>query len=698
MKTDFIKKSGCFNMKMNFPDRALSGIISFYLLDLLLAIYIIMIINYSTDYHFNPVIYITAGLAVFVFIRTIMMFFGSKYFVLDRVRIIKDIIEDFKKGRFITTAEDISGDDEFSKALKELIMVGKHLDNIVSTQRNEIDTFHELYNSMVFSISSYFIVLNEDEKVVYANEAFCKKFKFDGGELPSKALDEIFYFVNARLKGGIAQARNQDKPVVLERIHLLSVKKVSIISDVKIIKMLVQGRNQIIIIIDDITGKLRKDYQISIMSQISESIQQDVEIERVLFSILTGVTSGSGLGFNRAQLFLVENDEYLSGKMAVGPDSFEEAIDIWSSVSTSSALDDPDFILEGIHNQKFLERVLKFRIPLSDDNILTKSLQERVNVHIFDSWNDSRVDDKVREFVDVKEFVIVPIIAANRSIGLIIVDNKFNQIPIGEDSIELLTIFASQAALSIESHNSLIRVKEEMQKIERRQDAIVESEKMAAVGRIAAHISHEIRNPLVTMGGYARRIFQLSKDAEKNAASIKKSANIILNESERLEKILSNVMDFTRPSKYIKEFNNINDIILDTIDLLKNLFLERKIEVRTLFGENLPLVKSDGNQMKQVVLNLLQNAIDVSSPGDFIEVETLFESDKIIIKVRDTGSGIDEEDPNIVFEPFFTTKVTGVGLGLANVKKIIMDHNGIIDVANRSETGVEFRIELPCPA
>lgn len=675
------------------------GLVAFYMQDVLLACYLLVILFAGPHYHINLALYMLGGIGVFLIIRALMITSGRRYFLINRLNIIKDIISEFKKGRFLTRINTISGDDEFAKVLRELVVVGKQLDKIVSAQRNEIDTFHELYNSMVFSISSYFIVLDDDDKIVYANEAFCRKFRVDQGDISGKALEDIFYFVNARLRGGVRQARAGEKTVVLERIHLLSVQKVSIISDVKIINMVVQGRDQIIIIIDDVTNRLRKDYQISMMSQISESIQRDVEIERVLHTILTGVTSGSGLGFNRAQLFLLEDDEYLAGKMAVGPDTFEEAIDIWSSVS-STGFQRPESVPadNDDHANRFLERVLKVRMHISLKNVFTSSLKDMVNIHVYDSSTDERVDREIRDFMDVKEFVVVPIIAVNRPIGIIVVDNKFNLMPIGNDNIELLTIFASQAALSLESHGSLVRVRGEMEKIERRQEAIVESEKMAAVGRIAAHISHEIRNPLVTMGGYARRILQLSRDIEKNSGNIKKSANIILKESERLEKILSNVMDFTRPSKYIKEFNNINEVILDTYNLLKNLFLERRISCVMDLKEDLPLVKSDSSQMKQVILNLFQNSIDVTPSGGTVEVKTYNFDDWVVILVKDTGTGIGEEDPDIVFEPFFTTKVTGIGLGLANVKKIIMDHNGTIEARNSPEGGAEFEIRLPCPA
>ena len=172
------------------------------------------------------------------------------------------------------------------------MIAGRHLDSIMTAQKKEIDNFNELYNSIIFSISSYFIVLGDDDRVLFANDGFYKKFQFQRDEIYNKKIEDIFYFVNARLKGGIAQVRQTGRTVVLEKTHLLTLNKVSIIADIKISNIIVKDASQIIIIIDDMTKKLRNDYQISLMSQISESIQKDDEIDRVLFTILTGVTSG----------------------------------------------------------------------------------------------------------------------------------------------------------------------------------------------------------------------------------------------------------------------------------------------------------------------------------------------------------------------------------------------------------------------
>jgi PAS domain S-box-containing protein len=640
---------------------------------------------------------------LYVASKPVLNYMLGSYLYVKRIRYLKDVISNFKKGKYSVPVEAVESGDTVSLILKDLSIVGRHFDDIVSTQKDEIEKFKELYNNIVLSVSSYFIVLNDKSEIIFANESFCKNFQYQLEELVKRRISEIFYFTSGRVDDSIEDARKSGESVVLKSMRLMSKNRVAIIADVKISLIKVHGENQIVFLMDDVTSKARKDYQISLISQISESIQKDDEIDRVLFAILTAVTSGSGLGFNRAMLFLSDEVEsVLVGRMAVGPDTFEEAIQIWG------ALQGEDLnILEEMKGasvkerkgQKFYEKVVGRTFPMSADNVFTQTLRSQKSAHLHDVWNDPRADLEIREFMDVNEFVVAPLVAGNRSIGLIIADNKYNHAPIWHDNIELLSIFAVQAALSIESCNSLSIVRDQMGKIKARQDAIVESEKLAAVGRIAAHIAHEIRNPLVTVGGYARRILQQTKGIAKGGESIKQAATVILQETERLEKILSNVMDFTRPSTYIREYNNLNDIITDTVSLLKNVFQERKIECVLNLNADIPLIKSDYNQLKQVVLNLFQNAMDAMEQGGRLESVSLIDvpQNKVVIYIRDTGVGIKEENIERLFEPFFTTKVTGVGLGLAVVKKIINDHDGEITVRNRPEGGTEFRIEFSAP-
>jgi PAS domain S-box-containing protein len=620
------------------------------------------------------------------------------FFIWKNLRHLRQIIDEFKKGKFELTEYDTGNPNDISQILKELLYVGKQFEFIVSSQSDELKKFHEIYNHIIYSFDSHFIVIDKKERVLYANESFCKKFNVEVEKITGKDLSNVFYFENTRLKIKINQVINNktNRSAVLKNVHLMSVHKKSIISDIKISIINLSGEEQIVLIIDDITDRFSKDYHASILSHISETMGDENEAEITSYNILTGVTSGSGLGFNRAMLFMVE-DDMLQGRMAVGPDSFEEAIEIWSSLSSADTAVTIQYPIE-IKRGALLQKVQNYSVSLSEENVFTQAVKSMEKVHIRDAKNDERVSDDIIKFMDVNEFLIMPMISFKKVIGIIIADNKYNMTGISTQSIDLLSVFSFQAAVLFESYINLIEVRKEMKKLEERQNAIIESEKMAAVGRIASHIAHEIRNPLVTMGGYAKRIFKYSAENNIDIKNIINSADIILEESERLEKTLSNVMDFTMPFKYIKEFNNVNDIIMDTYRLLKNVFLEKNIKADMNLAENLPNVKSDFNQMKQVFLNLFQNAIEATPSGGKLSIASNSDDSYISIKVRDSGTGIQIKDPNLIFEPFFTTKVTGVGLGLANVKRIIKDHSGEITVSNITDGGAEFVIKLPLPS
>ncbi len=631
---------------------------------------------------------------------TLLIFFRFIYkvFFTNNIRKILSVVDNFKKGIFVQPSNEVKGNDLLSKMYGELLIASRHLDNIIKSQKNEIDKFRELYTNMMFSMNAYIVALDFNNKIIFTNELFLNKFQLSPSEVNGKNLSDIFYFLTGTVLQAIEEIKSSHESIILEKTHLISHNRISIIADIKLSFMLSNNEPQIIMVMDDVTNKTKRDYQISLITQLSGTIQKDDALDHILRTILTAVTSGTGLGFNRAMLFLRDDkNNILYGRMSVGPDTLDEAFSIWSSLNP---LKGKEILSRGINGDDAHGRLLKEKVEstsfdLNEDTIFTQILQSGETIHITDALHDQRVNDEIKKFIDVNEFVIVPLIALNKIIGILIADNKFNQMPITQDSVDLLTVFAYQAALSIETYNNLELLKQEMEKIRHRQEAIVESEKLAAIGRIASHIAHEIRNPLVTVGGYSRRILQTANAQQVDIQKIKKAAQIIMTETERLEKILANVMDFTRPSPFLLRFNNINEIIDDTASLLSNLFQERRVEL-SLQLQEVPLIKSDFNQMKQVMLNLLQNALDATQPYGIVEVKTYSDDKKVYIEVSDTGSGIVEEDIYRIFEPFYTTKTTGVGLGLAIVKKIISDHNGDIKVINK-ERGAVFTISIPLP-
>ena len=635
-------------------------------------------------------IYIFAAVGIFFLLRILFFFAKRIYFYKPRLDIIRRIISNFRSGNYIYFADTITGNDLLAKLIKSLVTTGMQIEKNINPQQSEIKFFRELYSSVNLSAESHFIVLDEDERIVFTNRHFCSYFHFDEKYILGKKLEDVFYYMNPHFQDSIIKVKNGEDNIVLKKMQFISSDRISITADISITFLSSWGKTHMVIIFDDMSGK--KDYQLSLMSLISKSMEGGNVIEQIFATILTGITSGSGLGFNRAMLFFVENGN-LAGKMAVGPDSFEEAMEIWTSLSNAPPVAGGNNIFDA--GKQLTESVLQTSFPMNSDNIFVNALIKNERLHIYDSYNDNRVDDKIRQLMDVKEFVVMPISAMNSHIGIIVADNKFNKIPINDYDIELLSMFTIQAAFSIETYKRLTLLENEMDKLKRKQEAIVEAEKMAAVGRIAVHISHEIRNPLVTMGGYARRIVSTARSTKQTEEEIKRFGRIILEESERLERILSNVMDFTRPDTDTKKINDINEVIENTINLFYNYLLEKKIVIVLEKDENAPLIKIDFNQMKQVILNLIQNSIDAMPSGGYIKIITLYKDERIIIKIHDSGSGFDAAYINELFTPFFTTKKTGIGLGLANVKRIIANHMGSIEAKNLQEGGAEFTIMLP---
>ncbi|MGE5894937.1 MAG: ATP-binding protein, partial [bacterium] len=230
----------------------------------------------------------------------------------------------------------------------------------------------------------------------------------------------------------------------------------------------------------------------------------------------------------------------------------------------------------------------------------------------------------------------------------------------------------------------------------RLQEQLVLAEKLAALGRLAANVAHEIRNPLTAIGGYARRLDRhLSPET-----SGKNYTGIIISEVSRLEKILKNVLVYSRESSLDLERSDVNEIIEESLKIFEPVCAERSIEIRKSLA-HIPEIMTDRERIKEVINNLISNAIDSMPRGGILGIitteETLKERPYLSVKVTDTGQGIPGDKLKMIFEPFFTTKVLeqGTGLGLAISKKIVEDHGGFIGVESTVGKGSMLTFHLP---
>jgi signal transduction histidine kinase len=226
---------------------------------------------------------------------------------------------------------------------------------------------------------------------------------------------------------------------------------------------------------------------------------------------------------------------------------------------------------------------------------------------------------------------------------------------------------------------------------------LVQSEKLASLGRMSAGLAHEIRNPLTAI---KMLIFSLQREVKKDSRKTKDFA-VIIKEIERMENFLQNFLDFARPPEPNFDLVDINEVVRDTLDLLSPQFRNHKIElIEQLFPDNIK-VFGDKEQLQIVLVNIMLNGIQSMPDGGELKVATTLqkssnEFDSVAqIQISDSGAGIPAELMDTIFDPFVSGTEKGTGLGLSIAYQIINNHNGWIEAMNNSTRGATFIVKLP---
>jgi len=228
----------------------------------------------------------------------------------------------------------------------------------------------------------------------------------------------------------------------------------------------------------------------------------------------------------------------------------------------------------------------------------------------------------------------------------------------------------------------------ERKKLEKK---VLESERLATIGQGVSYISHEIKNPLMLIGGFAQQVLRKISQNGKN----KEKLEIIIKEVARLEEFLSEVTDITRPSQPKKVMTNINSVVEELSAFLHDEFKMHHVIFETSLDPQIPEISVDPKQMRQVLINVMKNAMEAMPEGGRLSITTQLQEDRVKLCIIDTGQGIAPENLKSVFDPFVTTKAKGTGLGLAISRKIIEDHEGLISLESTSGQGTVCNITLP---
>lgn len=224
------------------------------------------------------------------------------------------------------------------------------------------------------------------------------------------------------------------------------------------------------------------------------------------------------------------------------------------------------------------------------------------------------------------------------------------------------------------------------------QKRLRETERLVAMGKTVSGLAHELKTPLIAIGGLSRLVRRTIK---KNDSLVREKLDIIVEETNRLEKMVTEMLDFSRPLELHQNKGNMNQVVGHCLAIISHFAKEKKVDVQNLSAENLPMMSFDVERMKQVLINLLTNAIQASSEGEKVSIYSYKIRRKLIIDVKDSGSGIPLDKREEIFSPFFTTKEGGTGLGLPIAQKIVEAHRGHLEILENQEEGTTFRVVIP---
>ncbi|MBN1444640.1 MAG: HAMP domain-containing histidine kinase [Candidatus Omnitrophica bacterium] len=445
------------------------------------------------------------------------------------------------------------------------------------------------------------------------------------------------------------------------------------------------------------------NYELYLLHTISKALKGTFNEDFILKLTLTGLTANGALGLSRASVFYYDREKALIyGKAGIGPYNEDEALEIWSDLSRKSIPLESylQHAVEGsVTIQKFPEKVCDIVINIDElppENYFKRVIAERKIFHLTDiSEENFGLPKEIRDIFVPSEIIILPLSSSRNVIGIIMADNAFHYNPVDESTLRLVSLLSIQTGIALENarnHNVIKRQLEELRELhsamEILQEEFIKKEKLSTIGKMASYFVHEIKNPLVTVGGFAKRITE-SEDIN----IIKRDAGIILKEIKKFEQILGKLSGFTLLSPSKVERVSLVETVKEVIDFFELEFSRKHINIQIDIKENV-YMKAERVQIFEVLFNLVSNSVESMKTGT-IKITGAKEAFFVKITVSDTGKGIPSENIPRVTEPFFSTKTGGFGLGLFIVENIIENYGGKMEVSSAENRGTAVTVYLP---
>jgi len=463
-------------------------------------------------------------------------------------------------------------------------------------------------------------------------------------------------------------------------------------------------------IIDDVSEKVKRQQELrsrvdelSILSQISQEVSSAIDTEEILKVILTGVTARQGLGFNRAFLFLLDDESrMLTGRLAIGPTDAAEAGKIWSSLERDDrSLSDIISLYQEESertNRSLTDLISGMRIDTTNGSLFARAMQERTPMVVEYDTELDHVTERILGRMGEKQIAMTPLVTRDRPIGLLVVDNAITGKNITDHDRQFLKLIADQTAAAVERsylyrdlRERAVELEQMNRKLAETQNQIIEAEKMSVIGQITAAVAHELRNPLTIIGGFANL---MNKNLEPGASD-GEYLNIIISETQRAEAVLTDVLDFSRASQAKDRQLELNQLVKQANDMLSVRMGNGRGRVQlSLSDSELPLWGNSDQLLHayyQILWSLVQDLPVEVTP----RVCTFALADASRMEICCDHTPRFREEVEKTLAQYFSGNNSTKRLPLIVAEETLKHHGGDLGVESNPEEGPVLFVQIP---
>lgn len=318
------------------------------------------------------------------------------------------------------------------------------------------------------------------------------------------------------------------------------------------------------------------------------------------------------------------------------------------------------------------------------DKASFQPLMSDLSVLLDAKWLKTLIDNRVPmyEVKEIDAFLVVPCFVEERLIGFFALGRKLSEDAYTDEDLRLLRALANQAGMALDHTRSYEKIRADLELVERQ---LERSQRLASLGTLTAGVTHEIRNPLTVIRGETERLLNQPRDTEYLA----NFRDLLLKHIDRISGIVNRMLDLAKEKPKQKIAVDLNELINSTLPLLSL----GPIKVTTELTAS-QSINGDPEALQEVIINLLQNAIDSMPHGGQLSIKTYQENNRTVVEINDTGKGIPLEIREKIFDPFFSSRHEGVGLGLSIAYRIVREHDGDISVTSEVGKGSTFKLEF----